>query len=626
MAHDTQRASCLTPAELDAASPMASIESRPIRLLELVACVFVLVLTACSPEPAPPEIPDATPQIRLTIFAPTETPLPTATPQPTDTPMPPQPVRLLFAGAIDTLHPFYATSAGARDVLGALFIGCVGQDEQSAPVALGCEQTPTAENGGAIFIGEGLDRHLQVTFRIRPDWRWTDGVPVSALDAVYAWQLVMSPEAGLRDPLAQSVFSMIALDDRTVVVNFMSAAQARAAAAGALRGEVPFEYFSRLGDYAAYAQRERPLAPANYWAVLRWLPAHLLRDVSSMEQRSSAFAARPVGDGAYEIADVGESRIVLRPSARPFPIGAPGVAGIEFVAGGPATLVQGSAPFVSLEPLPDRAAAGDVTAISYPAGLEQLVFNVDRFPFDDVRVRQAVAHAIDRAALVGDTRSAVPARSALSYDPARSRALLAEAGWVCNTWPCRKTFTDANGAVVTRTLEFKLTTTEREPRNTIAQIIQKQLAAVGFGVDIEIVFGLGRESKMFAPYEAGGILLTRNFDAALYQTIAPTALGGQFGCASIPTRDAHDFSKGNAGGFCDEAVERLIAEAEDGESVISPRARERAFAQAEAAIQQAAPFVPLYAPKREAWSRGVAGVRPSPYVPITWNAWEWRAR
>lgn len=605
---------------------MASVELHPIRLLKRIVCGFTLALAACSPEPAPPEVPVATPQIELTIFAPTETPLPTATPQPTATPVPPQPVRLPLAGAIDTLHPFYATSFGARDVLGALFVGCVGQDEQGAPVALGCERVPTAENGDAVFVGEGLDRHLRVTFRIRSDWRWTDGIPVSAQDAVYAWQLIMSPEAGLRDPLTQGVFSMTALDDRTVAVNFMSATQARAAAEGALRGEVSFEYFSRLGDYAAYARRERPLAPVNYWAVLRWLPVHLLRDVPPMEQRSSTFAARPVGDGAYEIADVSEGRIMLRPSARLFPLGTPDVTGIEFVASGSATTAHGDAPFISFEPLPDRAAVGNVTTIAYPAGLEQLVFNVDRFPFDDVRVRQAVAHAIDRAALVGDASSVVPVRSALSYDPARSRALLAEAGWVCDVWPCRKAFTDANGAVVTRTLEFKLTTTEREPRNTVAQIIQKQLAAVGFGVDVEIVFGRGRASKMFAPYEAGGILLTRNFDAALYQTITPTALGGQFGCASIPTRDAHDFSKGNASGFCDEAMERLIAEAEDGERVISPRAREEAFALAEAAIQQAAPFVPLYTIKREVWLRGVTGVRPSSHAPITWNAWEWRAR
>lgn len=602
-----------------------------------IAILLALALVGCSPFPAPTDSPDldATPVIVPTIFAfaPTPTPLPTSTPSPTVTPTPPQPVAIplpdqLF-GQIDTLHPFYATSPAARTVLGALFVGCIGQDERGDPLALGCERVPTADNGGAVFIGEGADRFLQVTFTIRPGWRWTDGTPVTARDAVYAWQLIMSPEAGLRDPLTQSVFSMVARDDRTVVVNFMSANQARAAAAGALRGEVPFEYFSQLGDYASFAERDRPLAPANYWAVLRWLPEHVLGDIPPTQHRVSSFAARPIGDGAFALGSAADDRILLLPADPAFPLGRPGAGGIAFILG---DLPDGdqTAPAIWLDRPPvsrgdDRLDAQTaVQTLEYPAGLEQLVLNVGRFPFDDARVRQAVAHAIDRAALVRDAGGAVPADAALAYDPARARALLAEAGWVCEVAPCQKAFVEASGATVTRTLTFKLTTTEREPRNTIAQLIQKQLAAVGFGVDIEIVFGLGKRSKMFAPYEQGGILLTRNFDAALYQTAAPEALSGQFGCASIPTRESHDASRGNASGFCDPAVDALIAEAEGGESVISPQANREARARAIAAIQQAAPYVPLYVPARTIWARGVGGVRPTPYAAVTWNAWEWQ--
>ena len=599
--------------------------------LPLCGAALAASLVACSPQPRPPEAPDLTatpdpaPRIQLTAPAPTIAPTPTATAQPTATPVPLQPVRIPLGSWPDTLHPFYASSPDAQAVLGALFVGCVGQDAEGAPVALGCERVPSAENGDAVFVGDGPDRHLQVTFRIRPDWRWTDGASVSAQDAIYAWQLLMSPEASLRDPLAQSVFSMDALDDRTVVVRFMSAAQARAAAAGDLRGEVPFEYFWRLGDYASYAQRERPLAPANYWAVLRWLPAHLLSDLWPARQRDSAFAARPVGDGAYEIETIADGRIALRPAERPFPLGSPAVPGIEFIAGDPAAMAQGGVPFIlpdSMAGSPAALANDDVDVVTYPIGLEQLVLNVDRFPFDDVRVRQAVAHAIDRAALMDNSGALAPLSAALAFDPARSRALLSEAGWACDPWPCRKAF---NGNAITRTLEFKLTTTERQPRSTVAQIIQEQLAAVGFVVNIEIVSGLGRQSRLFAPYDQGGILLTRSFDAALYQTIAPAALGGQFGCASIPTDRAHDASQGNASGFCDAAAEALIAEAEDGEGVISPRARAEAFARAEAAIQQAAPSIPLYRPVRRLLTRRVTGLRPSQYAPITWNAWEWRS-
>jgi peptide/nickel transport system substrate-binding protein len=582
---------------------------------------LALLFTACSQPPATPE---ATIVIQPTIFAttpPTETPLPTATPAPTATPIPPKPINVPQSGSIDSLHPFYATSPAARTVAGALFVGCIGEDDKGQPVALGCEGVPTADNAGAVFVGEGADRFLQATFKIKPDWRWTDGRPVTAQDAIYAWQLIMSPESGLRDPLTQQVFSMTAPDERTLMVSFMSAAQAQAAANGALRGDVPFEYFTQLGDYAQYANAEKPLSPANYASVVRWLPAHLLREVPPAQQRESAFAQKPVGDGAFEIDEVASDRITLKPAAQPFALGQGIGSGLAFALNGAAA--DDEAPQVLLDP-PAGAPADALSTTLYPAGVEQLVLNVDRFPFDDVKVRQALAHAINRDVFVQGSTVATATNSALAYDLAKSKALLQEAGWNCDTLPCVKAVTNDAGEAISRPLAFKLTTTEREPRNLVAQEIQKQLAQAGFAVDVEIVFGLGRQSRMFAPHAQGGVLLTRNFDAALYQTLDPQALSGQFGCNSIPTDEANDVSRGNASGFCDSAVDALIAEAESGESVILPAAHAEAVRQAEAAIQQQAPAVPLYAPLRAVYARDVDGLKPAVKLPITWNAWEWK--
>lgn len=592
------------------------------RFATFLSLFVVFALAACSSQPAP--APDATPiVIQATIFGtPTPAPTlpPTPTPVPTSTPVPPQPIAVEMVGSVDTLHPFLATSDAARTVLAALFVGCAGEDAQRSAVALGCEQVPTAENGGARFVGEGLDRYLEVTFKIRPDWRWTDGRPVVAQDAVYAWQLAMAPEFGLRDPLAQSVYAMTAVDDKTLRVAFMSAAQAQAAAAGALRGDVPFEYFSQLGDYATYAGRETPLAPASYWAVARWLPSHLLRDVPPAEQRASSFAQRPIGDGPFELAEVSADRIALEPAAPDFPLGEPAPVGIAFVLGGRA---PEGAPRVAA--VPEAIPSAEVDAARwYTSSVEQLVFNVDRFPFDDPRVRQAVAHALQRGAMGQDAATTSAAPFALDFDPARAAELLSEAGWQCDAKPCVKAIADDAGDVVTRTLAFKLVTTEREPRNVVAQAIQKQLAEAGFAVDVEIVFGRGRDSRMFAPYERGGILLTRDFDAALYQIAAPAPVAGQFACARVPTEERRDPSQGNASGYCDPEVDALLAQSEDGEAVIGA-GRGEALAQAMARIAQAAPAIPLYEVRRPVVVSGVSGVDPAAHLPITWNIWQWRA-
>ena len=54
-------------------------------------------------------------------------------------------------------------------------------------------RVPTLENGGAVFVGEGADKHLEVTYKIRDGWRWTDGTPVTPADAIFYWKLTMDP-------------------------------------------------------------------------------------------------------------------------------------------------------------------------------------------------------------------------------------------------------------------------------------------------------------------------------------------------------------------------------------------------------------------------------------------------
>jgi peptide/nickel transport system substrate-binding protein len=556
----------------------------------------------------------------------------------------------------ETLHPLYATSRAAQAVVGALYVGCIGQDERGAPVALGCERVPTLDNGDARWIGEGDDRRLDVVFHIRPGWRWTDGQPVTSRDVLFTWQLIMAPEAQVRDPLTQKVFAVSAPDERTVVVQFMSAAQARAAAAGTLRGDVAFEYFGLQGDYARYQEQAEPLSDPQYWAVARWLPSHLLQAIPPREQLTSPFSSAPVGDGAFQmVAWRTGAEITLERSAAPFPLDPQGnVEKIVFLRARDEAeavqLLQSGQAQLSL-PLP-LAVVSQTLGAARPAfaaelaampAYEQLVFNVERPPFDDVLVRRAARAALDAAAILSDPAIG-PAAPPVVIDPAgplqgaaagplaaagglsQARALLAEAGWSCEAAPCVKAFTAANGTVVTRALEFTLVTNERSPRNALSQLAQKQLAAAGFGVDIQIVHGLGAASRLFAPYEQEGILQTRAFDAALYQAPALSTFTGAFDCASIPTEAAHGARQGNAGGFCDPAVDALIAQAEGGLAAMTPPAQAQAVASALAAVGEAAPIVALYSPVWVLPSRGVSGVRHLGYTPLTWNAWEWQSQ
>ncbi|MCS7059875.1 MAG: ABC transporter substrate-binding protein [Anaerolineae bacterium] len=597
-------------------------------------------------QPATLPIPSPIPPTSTAVPQPTA-----AVATPTASPVPPSPIVMAIVGEPQTLHPLYATGQAARIALAPLFVGCIGQDETGAPVALGCERVPTLENGDARFVGEGDARHLEVTFRIRAGWRWTDGQPVTAEDALFAWQLLMAPEAQVNDPLIQKVYAMEAPDERTIVVRFMSAAQARAAAAGALQGAVAFEYFSQQGSYARYARQSDPLSDARYWAVVRWLPAHLLADIPPREHWRSSFAERPVGDGAFEMVEWRKGReMILVRSAQPFPLTPagnalglifkfapdPGTAS-EWVRQGEAHLAQP----LSLDVLHWLNGTPDVEALVLPMpSFEQITLNLNRPPFDDVRVRQALRLAVDVPAIltdpaVGVVTAAIPldltglfygvADNALAahYDPAQARALLQQAGWQCDVSPCVRPLRQPNGSILTQTLSFTLVTNERVPRNALGQILQKQLAQVGFGVDLLIVSGVGKAGKLFAPYEAGGILLTRNFDAALYQMPALTDFFGVFDCAAIPDQQNHSPAQGNAAGYCDPSADALMIEAAEGESVISAAGRVQAVQAALATISNAVPLIPLYTPVWAMPVRGITGLRYAGFGILSWNAWEW---
>jgi peptide/nickel transport system substrate-binding protein len=135
--------------------------------------------------------------------------------------------------------------------------------------------------------------------------------------------------------------------------------------------------------------------------------------------------------------------------------------------------------------IPEIEKASDLKLLKVPPGITQfMAFNASAKPFDDVRVRRAVLHAINPEVMMrvvsgqyGAVTPTVAAPGEWIYDGslpkptqdvAAARRLLAEAGF-------------ANGFTMT------ISVIQREPDTQIAQLMQAQLRQAGITANVEIL-------------------------------------------------------------------------------------------------------------------------------------------
>jgi peptide/nickel transport system substrate-binding protein len=256
------------------------------------------------------------------------------------------------------------------------------------------------------------------TFRLRPGVTFHDGSPFTAADVVATFKAILDPAT--KSP-ARSVLDMIAdiaaVDPGTVLFTL----------------KVP------------YADLPVSVAHANARIVSA---AALARPLTELDTRAN-------GTGPFKI-DSFDSARMLRLVKHPgyYRPGQPYLDAIEmylfpdlaaetqnFLSGAMDVMLD-----VQQADFKRIAAARGVTALRVPSGrFVNIVMRQDSKPFDDVRVRNALAHAVDRSMLVDlvlDGLGRPAADNCISpgyrfladspippYDPPRARRLLAEAGY-----------------------------------------------------------------------------------------------------------------------------------------------------------------------------------------------------
>lgn len=369
----------------------------------------------------------------------------------------PQPTTIIVAlgGDPGALNPAVTTSGATHPVTDQIFNGLVGLDQQFNPVPELAERW-AIEDAGRTY-----------RFTLRRGVRWHDGTRFTAADVKFTFEsALLKYHSRTRAALEGLIEAIDTPDDLTVV----------------MRLKRPYGPLLKRLDLV-----EASIIPRHQYAG---------HDLLSGEP-----TRRPVGTGPFRFVSYAPGdRLALERNSDYFRDGLPGVDRVVFrFLPNPATAVSalesGDVDYIGGVPGPDVArlqARPDIVVARSTGGSggsicqDVLIPNLTKPPFNDVRVRRAFAHALDRRFIVdrvyfGQGRPATGPISHLlewaytpdvrqyAHDPASARALLDEAGLRTGT----------NGE------RLSITFTHASSHQRLAQVLREQLKPIGVRLELQ---------------------------------------------------------------------------------------------------------------------------------------------
>jgi peptide/nickel transport system substrate-binding protein len=487
-----------------------------------------------------------------------------------------------------TLNPLLGTQTVENLLFGLAFDPLIAYDPQGNAVPRLARTVPTVKNGGISKDG------LTITYHMRKNLRWQDGAPLTSRDVAYTYRQIMNPNNNVAVRTGYDVVNRVDTPDAYTVV---------------------FHLKRRFSPIVSdlFAQG---VAPPGYV-----VPEHLLAKYASLNRID--FNAQPIGSGPFKVVAWRRGDSIEYVANPNYYLGKPKIARIIV------RLIPDENSAVTALQSHEIDVMYNVSPATYPrvqalqpAGITTLlaplnrwnglVVNTSRAPLSDVRVRQAIAYAVDKAALVhnvlhdtatvatGDIPdflwayySKVPR---YGYNPQRARALLQSAGWS-----------------LARPLHVLLVFNEADGMHRgFAVQLQSELAQIGIQADLK-----GYPAEMlYASYAAGGIIDSGKFDLALegVSNGADPDEGYQIRCTAIPPNGWNDPR------YCNREMD---AAQDAAVSTFDLTERKKAYARIETILVHDAPYIYI------AWTKAIHGVNSdlhgfSPSVTgATWNAYQW---
>jgi len=529
-------------------------------------------------------------------------------------------LRLRYGRSPETLNPHLATGVQDFEAARIVYEPLASYNAQGQLIPFLAAEIPTAENGGVAADGRS------VTWRLRQNVQWSDGEPFSAADVVFTFEFIRNPQvAAATAQYYEQVEAVEAVDEHTVKVTFTQPNPAWA---------VPF-----TGETGLI------------------LPRHIFAELEDAAVRQAAVNLQPVGTGPYQVVSFGGGTILFEPNPNYWD-GEPAFQQVELQAGmapyaaARSVLKSGEADFAfdlqvdgqELQAL-EQDGQGRVITL-FGSSVERLMLNFahpflateageranPEIPhpfFSDLRVRQAIAYAIDRDAIASQLYGPLgrpsnqilvaPARYnqpiPYRHDPEQARALLEAAGWQ-----------DSDGDGIRDREGTPLQVVVQAPVNPVRQqtqaLLKEQLEAVGIEIETKRV----RVDAFFSsdPEETDSL---NHFysDLQLYTTgndsPDPSTYMGWWTCDNMASQ-ANNWQLPNNARYCNPQYDQLWQAAV---SELDRAARTDLFNQMDALLIEEVAVIPLvHRALANAVHASLVGVSPTPWDASTWDIKHWQ--
>ncbi|RJQ51518.1 MAG: peptide ABC transporter substrate-binding protein [Actinobacteria bacterium] len=435
----------------------------------------------------------------------------------------------------DTLNPYISQLLESVNVSNLFLDGLTRVDEKMKVIPVLAEEVPTTENGGVSEDGK------TITYRLRKGVKWSDGKPFTSADVAFTQSVMMNPKVNVSNRSGYDKVTKVDTPDESTVIFHLKEPFAPFVNSCFQYGILPKHALEKSKDLNKDPWN-RTLNPGlGPFTLKTWKQGQFIEG----ERNKTYYGGQAYLDNVIV-------KFVTDPNALFAQLKSGEIDWFEFA---PATLSKNikALPNVTLHES-DTLSFENYSLVMKPGS-----------PLKDVKVRQAISHAINVAQIVktlypGETQAATTQHplswafnadlKPYTYDPAEAKKLLDEAGWK-----------DANNDGIREKGGKRLfliisTTAGQSDREQKEEVIVQDLKKVGIGAEVKNY----DPPTFFGAFTDGGTLTSGKCDIGIFTNVAGVDPDNWtlFNSANIPS--STNPGGQNTGRINDPQINKLTSE------------------------------------------------------------------